>query len=251
MMKATLAVLALSAMAAPALAQTGVYYMTAGDQKVVRMMQGGASLGTFSTAIGGNDNAYGIAVSDAVRTVGTVSGWIGGKFGLTGGYLGETYTNPGFNYIFDGTGDGTSNYLVQTGSNQVYRTLGDWSSPTLQFTTGRTYSFISYQPSNDSIWLANNAGNVDNYDMSGSYLGGFNNGQLNCGLGFDPADSTLWMYAQGSGVLRQYNTSGGFLQSVSYSTAENYIGGEFTVPAPGSLALLSLGGLAAARRRRM
>jgi hypothetical protein len=246
---AALLTLARHAGAAPA----SNYYLTAGDQ-FTNIVISGDSYTQFAQ----QSFEYPIAVDGTIRTSGNFSG-PGSEYSLSGLYLGTGGAWNAPPSIYDGTTDGQFNYAVDLGDSGVYQFAVDWSGPTLLFANAPDFLGITYDPSDDSFWLANWWTNViEHRDRSGNVLGSFNADHFHrylTALALDPADGTLWVGSQDArGEFAQYSRSGTLLSTASYGFGYNVLGGEFeytgtVVPEPSAGLLLLLGLSALARVR--
>ena len=230
-----------------------------------------------------------LAVTTVVSTNRVGSGEDGCCFALAGQYAGNsTLLNsstgtswtgtpplPGevANVFYDGTSDGTHNYTVEVASYtgtgfgpiNVIATDLNWQNPVSLFTipgaTINSYSGVTYDPTNNSLWISGyDTDVIADYSLTGTLLSSFTTGldQMNA-LAFDPADGTLWfIYAQ-SNLLYQYSTAGELLQSGTPRWLPQccLLSGEFAeagpaVPLPAALPLFAggLGVMAWMARRR-
>ena len=237
------------------------YYVTAGEQGMIHVIQGSSVVDSWST----QNREYPIAVLGGfVRTSRPRGGGTGSEYTTGGTFTGTTYPYPGtIGAFYDGTTDGTHNYGYDYNNGGMYRMDLDWQNPTLLF-AGPTHDLaITYDPTNASLWVANWSGQtIKNLDMAGNTLSSFNTGITKMtGLALDHADGTLWFGTQedldgATRTLYQYSKGGALLSTDTYASLsdQNYLGGEFEfVPEPSTIALLCMGVfgfLAYARRRR-
>lgn len=243
---------------APALAGpiSPLYFTMLSGPGFVGELQGSAVLNLWSQSVGG-ENA--IALPGSVRTM---SSGGGAEYTFAGVPTGVTYIGPGFGNWRDGTTDGAYNYSVDgsMGSSGVYRFSNTWGNPTLLFTTGALFAGITYDPSNNSLWLSSLTGGIENRSMSGALQFSFNpTSGVALFLAMDYQDGTLWMANGASGnPLLQYSRSGVYLGFDSYPSLPMYpMSGEFPMiqqgipePAAGLLLASGLAALRVLRRRR-
>ena len=262
MMKAFVFAALIGGACTSALAQTDVLYVTDPfSTNQLNRFQGGSTLSQTGMVSGYADESA-LAVAGDVRTMaygglGSIQGY---QYDLSGSYLGTTYAWNGPGSWYDGTTDGTKNYSVAVSSGDVYSFDRDWQSPTYLFTTESSGGFgITYDGKNKSLWVTNTStGFIQEYDFAGGLLSSFSIGGSGvgayAGLAWEPSTDTLWLAGGGYSPYEQYSKTGTLLDTVSPSGLSGpvgFYGAEFDIPAPGSLALLGLGGFAAARRRRM
>ena len=237
---------------AEAVGPTSTLYLTAGDQGQNLRVLGGTTTAIVSAQANPAGNGeYAIAVSGGtIRTGGNGqfgAPAVGSTYDLNFNYTGPQLANP-LNEVLDGTTDGNYNYGANWLTGAIYRYNLDWTSPAPIFNvpTGQTYLGISYDPFNNSLWVANGV-SITDYTMGGGQLSSFNTSAERA-LAFDGADGTLWaLNGGGTGIFDQYSTSGVLLQTMNIHNSDNIIGGEFalvSVPEPTTLALAGLGGLA-------
>lgn len=228
---------------------TSTYYVLDGENFQMAAFDSEGLDWLVPTAYG--ESEFSIAVNGAIRTMGSFDD--GGLYDLAGVPQGTIYPNAGFR-SFDSTTDGDSNYLVSFDDFAVYRTDADYSNPVRMFQVNFRDLGITYDPRDESLWIASfdEGGDVTHYDLSGNVLGGFNTGlERQSAVALDHADGTLWVFDGTSGDrFLQWDTSGNFLGEYNSGAEGNWLGGEFNLPAPGALALFGLAGLATNRRRR-
>ena len=249
--------------AAFATGPTGTYYLTAGEPGGTNWaVQGNAVVNSWPQHHPESGGEYAIAVSSTVRTLGSnqITNHPGSEYTLNGTYTGTDYAYPSVtNRFYDGTTDGSFNYSVDYSGGGVYRMNSDWSQSTLLFNSVTNALGITYDPSNNSLWISSfNTNTVVDYSLTGTPLSSFSVpfSKITC-LALDPADQTLWMGSQSTeGTFYQYSKAGAQLNTQFYSALanQNTLGGEFAVPEPGTIGLLGLGSavlvLGAWRRRK-
>lgn len=199
-----------------------------------------------------------------IRTYGGASyGQPGYNYDLNGSFLGQQYNANGtyqqdIYYGPDAATDGKYNYVNDYGWGYVMRFDRNWQNGTVLFGQGG-YGGITVDRNDGNLWILDTWGQtIKKTDMSGNVITSFSDGNLYnqyLALAMD-VDGTLWAL-QGNGMgngWRQYDTSGNLLSTGNFPGGSFNIGSaEFdwnAVPAPGSAALLGLGGLVASRRRR-
>ena len=183
----------------------------------------------------------------------------GSQYTLDGTFTGVSYAYPAGvgPDADDGTTDGYFNYLVSYGDGYVYRTSRDFSSASRLFSVGAGWLGITYDDTNQSLWVSQwNGSLVRNYSMAGLLLGSFSTGHSSNGaLALDHADDTLWLVNNtGAGVLEQYSKTGARLGTglaVGYTLGGEFDLGKTIVPEPSTLAMLgtAIAGLLARSRR--
>ncbi|MGI8923680.1 MAG: PEP-CTERM sorting domain-containing protein [Fimbriimonadales bacterium] len=232
---------------------TSEYYLTAGDQGMLWVVQGGAVNRSWVGATGGE---YPIAVGNEVRTLAV--GSQGAEYTLGGVDTGARYAFPtGIGSAWDGTTDLNDNYLVDWSNGGVWRTDRDWSNPSLLFALGGFGERlgITYDFSDNTLWVSGwDLDVVEHFGMDGTLLGSFAPGFTSItSLALDHADGTLWMGTQGQlGTFFQFAKDGTPLGSTTIAelATQNTLGGEFqAVPEPASIIALGVGLLLLARRR--
>ena len=209
-----------------------------------------------------------IAVWGDVRTMGIWTNTVGAQYNLAHAPLGPTYTHPGsLGFTWDGTTDGQWNYTVEANTGDVYRLDRNWQSPTYMFNVGvSSQGGITYDCATGTLWVANEGGcggsgqcvitgAVTNYTMNGTPISStvFGGSGLLNDLAID-VDGTFWAhatYAWGDELVH-YGANGSGLGSYSINLGGDTIrSGEIaTCPSPAGAALLAIGGLFGARRRR-
>lgn len=254
---AAISVAAASAAQAGPLSTLYLTYTGAAGYTGIAMVQGN-SISSFALAYEANGiYEIPIAVDGDVRTTAYYSGGLGGQYTLSGTPTGTTYTNPGFE-AYDGTTDGTYNYVVDYRTGDVIRTDRDYQNPVVLFNVGAGHLGITYDPDNNSLWISGWGADdaITNYSMSGTVLSAFSTGFLYTGaLALDHADNTLWLVDDSNSfALQQFSKAGALLSS---GPAVNYtLGGEFdldsasVVPEPSGLLLMAGALLLLARRGR-
>jgi len=195
-----------------------------------------------------------VVAGQRVRQGAVFGGFSGTEYSTAGVLTGTHY--PAAPYVFDAASDGTSIYGWQVDTGTLMRYDLNWGHPETLFTLDPTYDFafmgITYDPQNNSIWLAPwNAsaslkGHLYNYSLDGRLLGTLtlaNNTEMGSGLAYDSADNTFWMFNWGANRLEQYARGGGNMLS-SIGGRSRIYGLEFAaVPEPSVLTLFGTAAL--------
>jgi hypothetical protein len=195
------------------------YYLASAEAKICKV-QGGDLLLCWNTPVGNNSA---IAVDTSVRTAGAFPGNVGAEYTLEGQFLGFLPENEILSGdMWDGTSDGTNNFSVNRITGEVMRFDLDWTNPQVLFNvTAGDYLGITYDSDTNTLWLSGYGVDiVENYDMAGKLLSGFEVPAPDGGfipltaLALDHADGTLWFGRQEFiGRYYQYSKSGEFLRN--------------------------------------
>jgi hypothetical protein len=143
------AILAALAASAAALAQHGVYYLTAPTENINFRTRQGAVLSSWVQGVPGESA---VAVAQDIRTIGEEGGFQGSQYTLAGADTGTRYANPvAGSLLYDGTSDGANTYSIDYVSHTVYRMSSSWTGPAALFTAGGAngYLGITYDPTNN------------------------------------------------------------------------------------------------------
>jgi hypothetical protein len=201
---------------------------------------------------------YAIAVTNGTIALGGFAGAAGSLFTTSGVSLGALPGNQQSIYAFDGTTDGTHNYGQDFGTGRVLQFDADWTNPTVLFTGISKYALgITYDNSNNSLWVGGRSATIANYSLNGTLLSSFANpltgsDTQNEGNGSGLAmDSEGYLWELSNSTLTQLNRTGTVLQQFSISglTQSNNLGIEASItgptaaPEPGSI-VLAMAGLA-------
>jgi hypothetical protein len=234
-------------------------YLTDGRNGTIYVIQGSSVINSWAQAHPENHGEGPIAVLSTVRTAGAedfTTGASGSEYTLSGVYTGATYPGQSGGGYYDGATDGVHNYFASLFGN-VYQTNLDWSNPTLLFNAGSQNYNLTYDPTNNSLWIGGwVTGGIADYTLGGRLLSSFDTGLgfTLSGLALDPADNTLWFAHEVNQTLYQFTKTGTFLSSEHYSQlgSADIFGAEFqfTTPEPGTFSLGVVACLAIAWRRR-
>ena len=174
---------------------------------------------------------FAIAVDGVVRTM----AWTitpGARYGLDLAFTGRT--DEGVDeFLWDATTDGRFIYSVDQFTHDVVRYRKNWTGKVVLFPAPADSPFITYDPSNHSLWIAGASGLVENYSMQGDLLSRFDTGLDGVQpLALDYADDTLWCGSGDEpGVFLQFNKRGGLLQTCDYGFDDFAAGAEFDLGA--------------------
>ncbi len=211
-------------------------FLTNGDTATNWGVQG--TVAVSAGQVHGNEFAVAVA-NDRIRTLGYFSGSFGTEYTTSFAFTGTSYPyplGPGAN-IYDGTTDTMLNYSIDFNTGNVYSFNTDWTNPTYLFTTAPGFLGITYDQTDNSLWLSNfNGTTVEHRSFFGTLISSFTVplSSITC-LALDPSDDTLWMGSQlTEGTFYQYSKTGTQLSSVFYPAmaSQDTLGGEFQMPAP-------------------
>jgi hypothetical protein len=188
-----------------------------------------------------------------IRTMGTSSSYLpAGQEYASVPYLNVTTTGHSYSNTLnssgsfaDGTTDGHHNYTVDYFTGNVYSTDIHWGGPgTVLFSTGHDGNEgITYDKTNNSLWIQTLNGVITDYQMDGTLISSFAADVRHRGaaaLAMD-VDHTLWYALYGAGTIMHYSTSGTYLGSDQFDSMGNVFGGEIgAVPMPSSIVVLLL-----------
>lgn len=231
------------------------YFLADGDSNVLVEIQGTSVVNEYSTFSLG----YPIAVRDSI--------WLGHRddvgateYDLSGNATGSTSVGGNaFSQLLDGASGVGVNYGVECcgGINSVTIANSDWSNQQILFNLSQGGSGISYDPISDSLFISTFGSTVFNYDLSGNLINSFNLTGSLAALAYEGASDSFWAFDRISAGMVQFDRAGNTLDSfvVSGLVNRNYWGGEIAfgsvdVPEPSTLAILSLGILGLAGRRK-
>jgi hypothetical protein len=161
-----------------------------------------------------------IALPGSVRTMSFVGP--GSEYTYDLVPTGTRYNPIWGNAFLDATSDSTHIYVTSSGI--VYAFDHNWGNQELLFTyfNGDLFLGITYDPSNNSLWLSSTYGHtIYDFSMSGELISQFTVPFNNmCGLAMD-VDGTLWVSSVGSGTFYHYDRNGNALGSAHYAALEN------------------------------
>jgi hypothetical protein len=218
-------------------AQTSELYLTSYSTNDAFVVKNGQILRQFSRTAPNDGPA--LVVQGTVKMYGQYGGSIGREYDYNGGLLAGSYVNAGFVDCYDGATDGTRNWTISHNdfSNNFAVIAGDsnWGNMQVAFVPTRRSSGITFDPTDNTLWITNNAGGCDgiqHYTTSGTLLGEFffpfiSGGGY--GIALDPADQTLWVPgAFGTATqLYQFSKAGVLLQTLTVPGLTNTLGAEF------------------------
>lgn len=187
--------------------------------------------GAISATWAHQTNDLAPAVRDTIRAIRWDHAGNGNEYRFDGSLTGTTYPDPGgAGQILDGAASADNNYYAEwAGGGAVYQCGPDWANPTRLFSTGANYTGITYDSSDDTLWLAvDQSGTIENRTLGGNLIRSFSagGGRWGC-LAYEASSDTLWMVNNGTSEIRQYDKNGNQLGSFNVGSFGNVWGGEF------------------------
>ncbi|MEP6756977.1 MAG: hypothetical protein ABJA67_15840 [Chthonomonadales bacterium] len=238
-------------------AQTSAYYIIAGDDHIVNVVQGGFLQNTFVVPGSGGTASYPIAITNSVW-LGTRNSSGSNEFTLGGVPTGNTGTGSAdLDQLLDGTTDGRgNNYGVQcctsNGINNITKANFDWSGQSALFAVPNNEQGlgIAFDTLTNHLFVGTFSGNLFELGTDGTLYNTFTPGKALSSLAYEQATDTLWSADNGGNTIHQISTTGVALQDIVFPdiTFGNNFGGEMavagrsSVPEPG-VATLAIGGL--------
>jgi hypothetical protein len=201
------------------------------------------------------DDQMPLAVADTIRTFGEYPTDFGSEYDLSGNWLGVDYPPGGPDgQRVDGTTDGVShNYLAAYNAGSIWSFDRTWDKGVKLFDV-TSPTGVTYDVTTGNLWVINHGSKlIQEYTMDGEVLSSFSwstsSGWLGC-LAYEPASDTLWATDYSNGAMYNWAKDGTLIDQLSYPQIAGYAwGGEFAIPAPATLSLLTLGLLGVRRRR--
>jgi hypothetical protein len=228
------------------------------------IVQGGNMIQTIARNFHGYAEPF-IADGFSIKTSPMNGGGTGYEYRLSDGAIINSYNVPSHGGSHDAGWDGNNtlwNSQNFCASGSMWTGDAGWqgmSNPWNYNSNGGSCSLgTAFDTRNNWVWTQDyGPGYMNAYDTSGNLQASFPiQYQGYGGLAYEPASGWLWSHdTYGTNETYAYDTSGnlmwsGFINGLPngiFHTAEFAVG---AIPAPGAGALLGIGGLMAARRRR-
>jgi hypothetical protein len=208
-MNRILFVVSMALLAGSARSQTSELYLTDYGSTTCYVVRNGQVLRSFQRQASNDGPA--LVVQSTVKMFGQYSGGVGREYDYNGALLAGQYPNTGFVDCYDGATDGTRNWTISHNdfSNNFAVLVGDsnWGGMAVAFVPTNRSSGITYDASDNSLWITNNVGGSDkvqHYTTTGTLLGEFSYSWISgggYGIALDPADQTLWIPGAGTQPL--------------------------------------------------
>ena len=242
-MKSIALVLCLSVAANLSSAQTSELVLTSYNSTATYVVKNGQIVRQFSRTATTDGPA--LVAQSTLKMFGQGGGNVGSEYDVNGVLLGGQYPTTRFVDCYDGATNGTNNWTISHNDfgNNFAVLVGDanWGNMQVAFVPQRRSSGITYDPTDTTLWIANNVGGCDrvqHYTLTGTLLGEFTVGLQSgggYGIALDLADQTLWIPgAFGTqGRIDQYSKQGVLLQTVQVPGMNtDTLGAEFIGSAP-------------------
>lgn len=202
---------------------------------LVRVLQGG----TIRESWVGRRYDLAPAVRDTIRAVPNRGPDPGHEYRFDGTLTGSSYVRPPLEgNTFDAGASMSHNYIADNLLGMVYECDPDWSNPRQLFVTGESYVGITYDSSDDTLWLSSHgssANRIVNMTLDGRLIREFSPGDYwrwGC-LAYEPSSDTLWTINNFSSEIKQFDKDGLLLRSITNVSLGDVWGGEFPVAGTG------------------
>jgi hypothetical protein len=241
------------ALSAQAAGPVSDYYIIDGNNFNCYLVNGLNVTTLFQT----RDDQMPLAVVDTIRTYGEYNTDFGSEYTLGGTWTGVDYGAGGGpdGQRVDGTTDGVNyNYMAAWNDQSIWEFDRTWGGGKKLFDVPGGATGVTYDVTTGYLWVINHGSQqVEEYTLDGSLVSsfGFNtsSGWLGA-LAYEPASDTLWATDFSNGAMYNWAKDGTLLDQLSYPELAGYAwGGEFAIPAPATLSLLTLSLLGVRRRR--
>jgi hypothetical protein len=229
------------------------YYIVDGNNFNCYLVNGTNVTTLFQT----RDDQMVIAVADTIRLYGEYPEDFGSEYDLSGNWMGVDYPAGGgpAEQRVDGTTDGTHyNYMAAWNDQSIWRFDRTWGNGEYLFAVPGGTTGVTYDVTTSHLWVIDHDDKqVQEYTMDGSLVSSFgwstSSGWMGA-LAYEPASDTLWATDFLNGDMYNYAKDGTLIDMVNLPQLAGYAwGGEFAIPAPATLSLLTLSLLGVRRRR--
>ncbi|MDY7107560.1 MAG: hypothetical protein SYC29_02890 [Planctomycetota bacterium] len=203
------------------------------------------------------DDQMPLAVADTIRTYGEYPEDFGSEYDLSGNWLGVDFPAGGGpdGQRIDGTTDGSNyNYMAAWNDASIWEFDRLWDNGRELFEVPGGATGVTYDVTTGNLWvIAHGDQQVQEFALDGTLLSSFafntDSGWMGA-LAYEPASDTLWATDYSNGDMYNFAKDGTVIDVLNYPELAGYAwGGEFAIPAPATLSLLTLSLLGVRRRR--